>query len=133
MEPGGGGWRRHPLVRRLPVLALLALGLWWWRDVRAPERELVWRLEGPGWSEVRTLDVQVKDAGGELVKRSVFTFPSGPPATVSLKAELARGTYEVWVFSRAERGPSPPPWVESLVLGDEESRVERGVRRSGSR
>jgi hypothetical protein len=132
---GGQGrdWRRHPLARRLPLLALVALGLWWWKGVDVPERELVWRLEGAGWSGIRALDVQVKDAEGELVKRETRAFPSGPPASLTVKAELAAGTYEVWVFPRGESGPSLPPRVDHLTLGDEDLRVERGLRMPGSR
>jgi len=32
------------------------------------------------------------------------------------------------VFARGESGPSRPPLVERLTLGDEEKRVERGLR-----
>jgi hypothetical protein len=121
-------WRKHPLLRRLPVLLLAALGLWLWKGVDAPERELVWRLEGPGWSEIRALDLQVKNADGELVKRETHAFPAGPPDALGLKTELPSGTYEVWVFARGESGPSRPPRVERLTLGDEDVRVERGLR-----
>ncbi|WNG17482.1 hypothetical protein [Cystobacter fuscus] len=132
-EAGKRDWRRHPLVRRLPLLVLLALGLWWWKGSDVPERELVWRLEGPGWSDIRSLDVQVKDAEGELLKRVSLTFPSGPPASLTVKAELAAGTYEIWVFPRGQHGPSLPPRVEHLTLGPEDLRVERNLRMAGSR
>jgi hypothetical protein len=132
-ESGRRNWRQHPLLRRLPLLLLLVLGLWWWKGSGVSERELVWRLEGPGWSDIRALDVQVKDAEGELVKRVTLTFPNGPPASLSVKAELAPGTYEVWVFPRGQHGPSLPPRVEHLTLGAEDLRVERNLRMAGSR
>lgn len=121
-------WRRHPLLRRLPFLLVVALGLWLWRGADAPERELVWRMEGPGWSDIRALDFQVKNAEGELVKRETRSFQAGPPEALSLRTELPSGTYEVWVFARGEDGPSRPPLVERLTLGDEDVRVERGLR-----
>ena len=121
-------WRRHPLLRRLPFLLLVALGLWLWKGADAPERELVWRLEGPGWSEIRALDFQVKNADGALVKRETHSFQAGPPGSLRMKTELPSGTYEVWVFARGESGPSRPPRVERLTLGDEDVRVERGLR-----
>lgn len=125
---GRRNWRQHPLLKRLPLLLLLALGLWLWKESAAPERELVWRLEGPGWSEIRALDLQVKNAGGELVKRETRSFQAGPPDTIRLRTELPSGTYEVWVFARGGSGPSRPPRVERLTLGDEDVRVERGLR-----
>ncbi|HEX5751722.1 MAG TPA: hypothetical protein VFZ09_36220 [Archangium sp.] len=121
-------WRQHPLLRRLPLLLLVALGLWLWKGADTPERELAWRLEGPGWSEIRALDFQVKNADGELVKRETRSFQSGPPGLVTLEARLPAGTYEVWVFARGESGPSRPPLVERLTLGDEEERAERTLR-----
>ncbi|HYO74674.1 MAG TPA: hypothetical protein VEU33_52245 [Archangium sp.] len=126
-------WRQHPLLRRLPFRLLVVLCLWLWRGEEAPERELAWRLEGPGWSEIRALDFQVKNAEGTLVKRETRSFPSGPLGMVTLKAELPTGTYEVWVFARGESGPSRPPLVERLTLGDEEARAERGLRLPVSR
>ncbi|KFA93900.1 hypothetical protein [Archangium violaceum] len=126
-------WKQHPLLRRLPFLLLVVLGLWLWKGVDAPERELAWRLEGPGWSEIRALDLQVKNADGELVKRETRSFQSGPPGMVTLVVELPSGTYEVWVFARGESGPSRPPLVERLTLQDEDTRAERGLRLPGIR
>ena len=126
-------WRQHPLLRRLPVLVLVALGLWWWKSTHAPERELVWWLEGPGWSDVRALDFQVKTEQGELLKRETRAFSHGPPDSLGLKVDLPAGAYEVWIFARGERGDSRPLQVEHLNLGDEEVRVEQRLRAPGSR
>ncbi|WP_395827348.1 hypothetical protein [Archangium violaceum] len=130
---GRRNWRQHPLMKRLPLLLLLAMGLWLWRGSEVPERELVWRLVGPGWGEIRAIDLQVKNADGELVKRETHTFQAGPPSSVTLKTELPAGTYEVWVFARGESGPSRPPRVERLTLGEEDVRVERGLPVPASR
>ena len=121
-------WRQHPLLKRLPLLVLAALGLWLWKSGEVSERELVWRLEGRDWSAIRSLDVQVKDADGELVKREIHTFTGSPPAVLTVKATLPSGAYEVWVFARGASGPSLPPRVDRLTLGDEDVRVERGLR-----
>ncbi|PTL85846.1 hypothetical protein [Vitiosangium sp. GDMCC 1.1324] len=130
---GQRNWRQHPLLKRLPLLLLVVLGLWLWKTSVPPERELVWRLEGPGWTEIRSLDFQVKNADGELVKRETDAFPEGPPGSVVLKADLPSGSYEVWVFARGESGPSRPPLVDRLTLGDEDARVEHELRVPASR
>jgi hypothetical protein len=124
---------KQSLRKRLVLLALLGLVFWLTLGKNAPERELVWWLEGPGWSDIRALDFQVKNADGELVKRETRSFQAGPPGTVSLRTELPAGRYEVWVFARGGSGPSRPPLVERLTLGDEDVRVERGLRVSVSR
>jgi hypothetical protein len=126
-------WRHHPLVKRLPVLLLLGLGLWLWQRTEVPERELVWRLEGPGWSDIRVLEFQLKTPEGELLKREKRFFQAAPPDSLTLKAQLPSGRYEVWVFARGEGGLSRPPRVERLSLGDEDVRVERWLRVPTSR
>lgn len=126
-------WRHHPLLRRLPVLVLLAVGLWWWKGARLTERELVWRLVGPGWSDIRAVDFQVKAADGELVKRETQSFAHGPQDALSLKVDLASGAYDVWIFARGESGGSHPPVVDYLILSDEEVRVEHKLRVPPSR
>lgn len=126
-------WRNHPLMRRLPILLLVVLGLWLWQRTDVPERELVWRLEGPGWSDIRVVELQVKTAEGELLKRQEHFLQAPPPGSLTLKAELPSGRYEVWVFARGEEGPSRPLRVERLTLGDEDARVERGLRVPTSR
>jgi hypothetical protein len=93
----------------------------------------VWRLEGPGWSDIRVLELQVKAEDGELLKREDYRFPAGPPGSVSQKMDLPSGRYEVWVFARGAEGPSRPPRVERLTLGDEDVRVELGLRVPASR
>ena len=133
MEQPRASWRRHPLARRLPLLVLVLVGAWWFKQTNVPERELVWRLEGAGWSAIRSVDVQVRDAAGELVKRETHSFTGAPPPELSVKADLAPGRYDVWVFARGASGPSLPPRVDSLLLGDEEVRVVHDLRAPANR
>jgi hypothetical protein len=131
--------RSHPLRKRLLLLAPLAVlvvvlirpNL---LKQDEPEHEVVWRLEGPGWSDIRTLELQVKAADGELLKRQVNTFPGAPPVSITLNTtDLPPGKYEVWVFARGREGPSSPPRVESLTLREGETFVQRGLRVPASR
>lgn len=128
----GAAWRKHPLLRRLPLLLVVGLFIWLWKD-SSNERDLVWVLEGPGWSDIRALEFQVKNAEGGTEKRESLTFPRGPSIVITEKVNLSPGTYEVWVFVRGESGPSRRLPVVRLTLGDEDRRVERGLRLPASR
>jgi hypothetical protein len=120
-------------LKRLPLLLLVAMGLWLWKGSDVPDRTLVWRLEGQGWSDIRTLEFQVKAEDGELLKREEHRFRASPPVTITQELSLPSGRYEVWVFARGAEGPSRPPRVERVTLGDEDVRVERGLRVPASR
>jgi hypothetical protein len=111
---------------------VVGLGLWLWQSTDMPERELVWRLEGPGWREVRGVELQVKGADGELLKREEHFFHGAPPTSVTMKVELPAGTYQVWVFERREGG-APRLRVEAVTLGTEDIRVERSLWAPASR
>lgn len=126
-------WRNHPLLRRLPVLLVFVLVVWVWQRTGAPERELVFWLEGPGWSDIRIVEFQVKNAEGELLKREEHFFQAAPPSSLTLKEALPSGRYEVWVFARGEGEPTRSHRVERLNLGDEEVRVDRQLRVPTSR
>ena len=126
-------WRKHPLLKRLAVLGVVVLGVALWQRTGAPERELVLWLEGPGWSDIRVVEFQLKNAEGELLKREEHFFQAAPPSSLTLKEELPSGRYEVWVFARGEGGPTRPHRVERLTLGDEDLRITRGLRVPTSR
>jgi hypothetical protein len=114
------GWRSHPMMKRLPLLVMAALGVWLWQTTGTPERELVWQLDGSGWSAVRSLDFQVTAPDGMIVKREERFFAGAPPHEVSLKVALPEGTYRALIFVKEEGRPSRPPLVESLTIGSEE-------------
>lgn len=127
MEHERRGWREHPLVKRLPLLVLVAVGLWLWQALSTPERELVLRLEGPGWQRVRAVEVQLLAEGGELLRREERFFSGPPPGELVVQAKLREGTYQVWVFAREPGQGSRPPLREPLQLGADEVRIERPV------
>jgi hypothetical protein len=119
------GWRDRPLMKRLPLLVIVGLGLWLWKVTGTPERELVWQLDGYGWSAVRALDFQVMGADGELLKREERFFSGAPPSEVTLKVELTEGTYRALIFVKEEGRPTRPPLVEPLTIGPEQYVLKR--------
>jgi len=126
------GWRSHPLVKRLPLLVMAALGVWLWQTTGTPERELVWQLDGSSWSAVRALDFQVVDPEGKILKREERFFPSGAPPEVTLKVKLPEGSYRTLIFVKEQGRPSRPPLVEPLTIGAEKY-VLRTLRLPASR
>ena len=113
-------WRNHPLGKRLPLLVMAALGVWLWQTTGTPERELVWQLDGSGWSAVRALDFQVTAPDGKILKREERFFSGAPPYEVTLKVDLPEGTYRTLIFVKEEGRPTRPPLVESLTIGSEQ-------------
>jgi hypothetical protein len=126
------GWRDRPLMKRLPLLVLVGLGFWLWKVTGTPERELVWQLDGAGWSAVRGLEFQVLGANGQIVKREERFFSAAPPAEVTLKVDLPEGSYRAFIFVKEEGHPTRPPLVESLTIGPEQY-VLRRLRLPASR
>jgi hypothetical protein len=119
-------WRTHPLARRLPVLLLVALGLWLWQVTGTPTRELVWQFDGYGWGDVRAIDFQVLDPEGKILEREERMFgPTGPPAELTLKWELPPGTYRTLLFVKLQGREPRTQLVETLTVGDEEYIVRR--------
>lgn len=119
------GWRDRPLMKRLPLLVLAGLGLWLWQVTSTPERQLVWQLDGSGWSAVRSLDIQVQGAGGQIVKREERFFTAAPPSEVTLKVDLPEGSYQALIFVKEEGRPTRPPLVEPLTIGPEQYVIRR--------
>ena len=124
-------WRRHPLLKRLPLLVLVVGGFALWDATKVPERELVWRLEGPGWAQVRGLELQLLGEGDEVLKREERYFSGPPPAELVMPLSLREGRYRVRVFVRTAQERLPPR-VESLTVGDSE-RVEHALWLSARR
>jgi hypothetical protein len=129
--PAQRDWRRHPLLRRLPVLVLVVLGFGLWDWTKVPERELVWNLDGPGWASVRKLEVQVLDGQDALLKREERFFSGPPPSQLVLPLALRAGSYRARFFLRTDAG-SLPPRVEPFTVG-KEPRVEHSLWLSARR
>lgn len=125
-EPERRSWRTHPLAKRLPVLLLLALGVWLWRVTGTPTRELVWQLDGYGWEDVRAIDFQVMNPEGQLVEREERMFgAAGPPVEITTKWELPEGTYQTRLFVKLQGRETRTQLVDTLTVGDEEYIVRR--------
>lgn len=115
------GWRSRPLAKRLPLLILAALGLWLWRVTGTPERELVFQLEGPGWGDVRAIDLQVMGGeDGQLLKREERFFASGPPPEVTFKVDLPEGPGRALLFLKREGQAERVRLVQDLTVGEEQ-------------
>ncbi|XXF81451.1 hypothetical protein P2318_17345 [Myxococcaceae bacterium GXIMD 01537] len=126
--PARPGWRTHPLAKRLPVLLLLALGLWLWKVTTPPTREVVWQFDGYGWGEVRAIDFQVMDPQGTLVEREERFFgPAGPPPELRAQWDLPPGTYRALLFIKREGRATRERVEEPLTVGEEQY-VLRKVR-----
>lgn len=123
--PERRSWRTHPLARRLPLLLLVALGVWLWRVTATPSREVVWQFDGPGWSEVRAIDFQMTSPSGELVEREERFFSAGPPPEVTTKMDLEAGTYRVLLFVKREGEEQRTRLVDTVTVGDEAYIVRR--------
>ncbi|WP_224249792.1 hypothetical protein [Hyalangium gracile] len=120
------------MMKRLPLLVMVALGVWLWELTGTPERELVWQLDGSGWSAVRALDFQVTAEDGKILKREERFFATAPPHEVKLEVALPEGTYRALIFVKEEGRPTRPPLVEPLTIG-EEKYVLRTLRLPASR
>jgi hypothetical protein len=130
--PERRSWRGHPLARRLPLLLLVGLGVWLWRVTDSPAREIVLQLDGPGWSEVRAIDLQVVGPAGELLEREERFFREGPPPELTTKLDLEAGTYRVQLFVKREGREERTRLVDTVTVGDE-TYVVRRVRLPASR
>lgn len=90
-------WFKHPLVRRLPLLLVAAIGIWLWRS-EGSERTLIWQLPRDR-AELVSFEVQLLDDRGTLVKREGFFFQRGAaPAEVPQKLKLKSGAYQAQAF-----------------------------------
>lgn len=110
-------WFKHPLVRRLPLLLVAAVGIWLFQS-RGSERTLIWQLPRDR-AQITQLEVQLWDAEGTLLKRETFFFESGAPAEVPQKVTLPEGTYQAQIF--IGRSGAPTRGIERALKVDAET------------
>lgn len=116
--------RNSQLLKRLPFLALVAIGLIVWRTGYLPkDRTLVWDL--PDDPSIRGAEVQLWE-GQTLLKREQFFFPSGPSGKLEEHLRLGRGDYRVRFFLQREGKPLSTSTMP-LHVADEDV-IERAVR-----
>ncbi|WP_338866335.1 hypothetical protein [Myxococcus stipitatus] len=118
--PERKGWRSSPMAKRLPLLLLVALGLWLWQITGIPERELVIQPTGMEWTQVRALDFQVMDSDGTLLKREERFFgDTGAPAELTFKADLPEGTFRAVLFVKLAGREERLRVEEPLTVGED--------------
>lgn len=112
------------LLKRLPFLLLVAVGLIVWKTGYLPkDRTLVWNL--PPDASIRSFEVQVSQ-GDKLLEREQFFYPQGPADRVEEHVKLGRGDYVARFFLQREGKPEASSSVEFRV-GNEDV-IERNVR-----
>jgi hypothetical protein len=83
---------------RIAFLAIVAGGLWLWRNAPGPiQRSLIWEL-GEGRASVSSVEIQIWDSAGKLVKREEFHFEVPPPPELPESVPLGQGEYQVRTF-----------------------------------
>jgi hypothetical protein len=111
---------RPSLLRRLPILLVLAAGVWLWKGGGGffpSSREILWELPDDRAS-IRELDIQIADSKGAVVKRDQFFFHGAPPREVLEKARLTPGDYAARVFIKREGGRPEEQVSTALQVGD---------------
>lgn len=107
------------LRRRLPLLAVVALGLFLWNsDLFVQRRVLVWRLPEPT-ERIARVEIQLYAEDGELVKREELSLPGGAPAEIQQELALKRGRYMGRVFLKDTAGQERQR-TRSLEIGSGE-------------
>lgn len=105
-------------VGLLPVLALVALGVWLWKGafgLLPAERELSWSVPGE-WATIRALELQLWD-DATLLKREELHTPAGlmrePQQKISLKGGVP---YRARLFVTRDSGQEA--YQATITVGD---------------
>lgn len=131
---GGGApqrsrWQRlrtHPILGRLPILIVIALGYWLYADPSAPsKRELVFQIAGPAREEVRALDIQIVDGRGVLIERAQRFYEAAPPAEVRLRSRLPQDRFQVSIHARDGEGAPLSIQRRDLEISEKETYLLR--------
>ncbi|MFL5318223.1 MAG: hypothetical protein ACJ790_01105 [Myxococcaceae bacterium] len=119
--------KRGQLWKRLPLVIIVALGIWLWRGgggLVAADHELVFQMpEDRG--QVRRFEYQLYDPEGTLLKREEFELPSGAESELRSpnKLPLKDGPYTVKVFRWVEGGAASIGSNQSVDVDREEQVV----------
>ncbi len=108
MTEGAPPRPRTPLWRRLPLLAVVALGLWLWQGgagVVPVQHTLIWKVPG-SYASIRKVETQLWD-GDHLLVRAELQTPKGLTLDPERTLTIARGRYrsELLVWREGSNQP----------------------------
>lgn len=117
------------LLRGLPLLALLTVGVWLWNSAWfVQNRTLDWQV-GNDRTAIREVEIQIWNTQGELLKRGVFFYAEGAPAEITQEVPLKQGLYLGRVFVKRAGQRADEQYSQRLQIG-EETRQTLSLRRS---
>ena len=77
---------RHPALRRLPIIAVAAIGVWLWQG-GAREREIFWQLPADR-AGIERVKLVLKTADGQLVRSDEQFFEDGRPVPSEIVTQI---------------------------------------------
>ncbi len=92
---------RHPLLRRLPLLIVAVIGIWLWKAHVGSERQVIWQLPA-SVGAVERVEIQLRDQGGDLVKREAWFLENQRPGELTQNVKLPSGEYQAQIFVTRE-------------------------------
>lgn len=94
----------------------VGLGVWLWKsNLFVQSRELIWQVGDD--RAIASVEIQLWNESGELVKREVFTFTDGAPAELVQKIQLGKGSYQARVFIRRTAGSAEEHYAQTVHVG----------------
>jgi hypothetical protein len=100
------GWKRWPLVRRLPLLAIVGLAAWLIAGDHAEHVMVRYRLARD--ANVTGLKSQITKEG-RLYRSAEWRYDRGAPEEQLQQVELPEGDYVVAAQALGRRKPDPAP------------------------
>ncbi len=100
--PSRPSWRQHPLVRRLPLLVVAAIGLFFLLPQAPREVELDYDFGTYGRGATR-VEIEIRDARGVGVRRTERKLAPGTTREVQ-HLRLERGAYRVTLTFTSSAG-----------------------------
>lgn len=115
--PAMASWRDHPLLRRLPFLLIAAGGIWLFAPGGESDPKLLrWRLpaERADW---KSLEIELVDPEGHLLKREQFQFHAPPGPELEQKIAAPSGHYTAKIYIEPATLPAGVAWNRELREG----------------